>query len=81
MIKMKLEVITIIIVIISFGFKKHPLRILICLELLCLLNLLITIKLGIDTFLGLVIICIGACEGAVGLGTLIRITRVKMISL
>lgn len=74
----KLEVITLVLILGSFGLKKkHSLTVLLSLEFLRLLIIIITLMLGLDIFYGLIIVCIGACEGAVGLRALIRITRIK----
>jgi NADH:ubiquinone oxidoreductase subunit K len=74
----KLEVLTLILIIGSFGLKKkHSLTVLLSLEFLSLLIIVMTFMAGLDLFFGLIIICIGACEGAVGLRALIRMTRMK----
>ena len=76
MIMINIEVFTLIMLMVAFGVKKHALSLLIMLEFLSLLIILITLKLGLDIFFRLMLLCVGACEGAVGLGTLIRISRV-----
>lgn len=39
--------------------------------------IILTLILGIEVFNALIMICVGACEGAVGLGSLIRVSRLK----
>jgi len=74
----KVEIITFILLIICFGLKKkHPLIVLLTLELYLLIVMKAVVRLGNEIFFALLLICIGACEGAVGLGSLIRRTRVK----
>lgn len=74
----KLEIITMALILASFGLKKkHSLTVLLSLEFLRLLIIIMTLIIGLDMFFGLIIVCIGACEGAVGLRALIRITRIK----
>ena len=76
----KLELATILMVIISLGLKKkRVLTTLITLELFRLLIIFSMVLNGDEIHNGLMIICIGACEGAVGLGTMIRITRLKLL--
>jgi len=74
----KLELITIIILIGCFGLKKkHPLTVLLTLELFLLIIVKTVIRLGVEMYFALILICIGACEAAVGLSTFIRRARVK----
>ena len=73
----EIELLTILFVIIAVAMKTHSLTILICLELIILLIIVLTIIYGRDLFYCLIMICIGACEGAVGLRSLICITRRK----
>ena len=62
----------------SFGIKKkHTLTLLLSLELLCLLIIYSVFIWNLEPFFGLMLICVGAREGAVGLGTLIRRMRLK----
>ena len=75
----KLEVIALLLLIGSIGLKKHALTALLTLEILRLFIIIITLIIGIDIFFGLIMICIGACEGAVGLATLIGNTRVRSL--
>ena len=78
----KLEVVTMLGLLLSFGLKKqHVLTLLLTLELFRIIIIILTFTNGINTFFRLLLICIGACEGAVGLGTIIRITRIKMCSI
>ena len=77
----KLMILTLIMILSSFGFKKHPLTLLLSLEIMSLLIIIVSLILGIDLFHGLLMICIGACEGAVGLRTLIGNSRVGGVSI
>ena len=74
---LKLQVLRIVLVFLTIGYKKHTLSLLLTLELLILLLIFITLRFGLNTFLILMMISIGACEGAVGLGTMIGLTRAK----
>lgn len=47
------------------------------LELLVLLLILLTMLIGHEIFFSMILICVGACEGAVGLSALISINRMK----
>ena len=71
----KVEIMTFLIILLSLGMKKNLLTTLLRLEILCLLIIVIMLKNGIDMFFRLILICIGACEGAVGLRSLIRMRR------
>ena len=73
----KLTLIAMLLILISFGLKKHTLTLLLNLELLCLLAIVLTLILGLEAFNALLMICVGACEGAVGLGSLVSLTRIK----
>jgi len=63
--------------LISFGLKKGSLTLLLTLEILLLVIIMITVRIGLDLFFRLLMVCIGACEGALGLGALICISRVN----
>ena len=71
----KLESITLILVIISMGLKKNALTILLTLEILVIIIIIYSFYFGLDFFFGLILICVGACEGAVGLSALICMSR------
>ena len=73
----KLVIIAMLLIILSFGLKKHSLTILLNLELLCLMIIIISLIIGLEIFNALLMICVGACEGAVSLGSLIRVSRIK----
>ena len=74
---LKLEAITLVVLITSFAIKKkHALTVLLILEIYRLMIIVIVLTMGLELFFGLLLICIGACEGAVGLGTLVRMTRI-----
>lgn len=73
----KLNIATFIVLILSFRLKKHTLTLLLTLELLILLILYGTYLMSSETSFVLMIVCVGACEGAVGLGVLVGITRMK----
>ena len=73
----KIELMTLALLMVSIALKKHSLTILLRLELMILMVIILTLIFGQDLFYVLIIICIGACEGAVGLRTLIRIARLK----
>ena len=75
-----LKILTLTIILTSFGLKKkHVLTVLLSLELLCIVIIIYTLNLGLEIFFGLVMICIGACEGAVGLGCIIGLIRIKQV--
>jgi len=65
-----------LILFIAF-YKKHGLTLLLTLEIICLLLILLFLRSGIEVFYGMMLICVGACEGVIGLRALIAITRVK----
>ena len=69
--------ITICLILMSFTMKKHVLSVLLTLELLLLFLIYLSIIMGVELFFGLLIICVGACEGAVGLGSIISVTRTR----
>jgi len=73
----KIETLTLLLIIIALGLKKHGLTTLLLLEILCLYIVITALKNGIEMFYRLILICVGACEGAVGLGALIRMRRIK----
>ena len=74
---LKFRIVSTALLLRSFGLKKkHTLTVLLTLELLCLHAIIITLLLGFEIFFGLLIVCVGACEGAVGLGALVRIIRI-----
>jgi len=73
-----LAVLSLFLLIVSFGLKKkHFLIMLLSLEFLGIFIIILTLIIGLEVFLGFIMVCIGACEGAVGLGSLIRSARVK----
>ena len=74
----KIQIISFLLIVASYGLKKRPLAILVSLELLCLLIVSLALTLGIDCFFGLMLLCLGACEGVVGLGSLIARRRIKV---
>lgn len=62
-----------------FGLKKkNVLTVLLTLEIFSLLIILAMILKGLDVYQGLILMCIRACEGAVGLGTMISMNRTKV---
>lgn len=65
------------LLILSIALKKHSLTILLRLELIILIVIILTLIFGQDLFYVLIIICVGACEGAVGLSAIISIARLK----
>ena len=69
------DFLTLSILILSLGLKKNTLTTLLTLEILRVIIIIVTLKIGTEIFFGLMILCIGACEGAVGLGALVRISR------
>ena len=73
----KLLLLRIVMITACFIIKKQTLRLLITLEIFIILIIMGMALLGIEIFFILLLICIGACEGAVGLGALIGITRTK----
>lgn len=64
-------------VFLSLGIKKHPLSLLLTLEIINLIIIMLLIKEGIEIYYVLLFICVGACEGALGLRVIIRIIRSK----
>ena len=50
---------------------------LLLIEVLSLSIIFLSIVMGLDIFFSLIMICVGACEGAVGLGTMIGMSRVN----
>ena len=74
----KLEILTLILLISGFGIKKkNILTVLLSLEIYRLIIILLSLILGVEIFFGMMLVCIGACEGVVGLRTLISNTRLK----
>jgi len=74
--KMKLTVISIALILTSFAVKKkHVLTMLLTLELFSVLIVIIALLGGKEVFFSILMICIGACEGAVGLGAMARLSR------
>ena len=71
----KLIRITIILAILATTLKKHALTLLLVIETIVLLLLYYAFWLSVDLFFVLMIISVGACEGAVGLRTLISMSR------
>jgi len=74
----KLQIISLILIVASYGLKKRPLAMLVSLELLCLVIVYLALTMCIDCFFGLMLLCMGACEGVVGLGSLIAMRRVNV---
>jgi len=64
---------TLLLLLLSLIFKKQCLTLLLSLELLVLFLLFVVLQH--EMFYALLLICVGACEGAVGLSALIHITR------
>ena len=74
---LKISYLNIILISVSLGLKKrHTLIILLTLELWVLIIILLLMMSGLEIFFGILIICVGACEGVIGLRSLIRRTRV-----
>lgn len=74
----KLEIVSLFLILICFALnKKNILTTLFTLEIYRLLIIITIILKGGETFHGLLLICVGACEGAVGLGTLVSMVRMK----
>ena len=77
----KLEILTLFMIILCFVLnKKNRLTILFTLEIFSLLIIITLILKGREIYHGLILICIGACEGAVGLRALISMVRMKTLS-
>ena len=74
-------IISLIVVFVAIGLKQNSLTLLLCLELLRLLLVIRLIVYGVELFYSLLLVCIGACEGAVGLGALVRLSRYEGLSL
>ena len=73
----KIEIITLGLIFASLRIKKkYGLSILITLELIILTLIAVVVK-GREIFFTLLMICVGAREGAVGLAAIIRIKRCK----
>ena len=64
----------------SIGLKKHALTVLLTLEIISLIIIIIIIYYGVEVFFTIVMVCVRACEGAVGLSALIRSSRSLSIS-
>lgn len=73
----KFETLTLLLFFIAFAWKKHLLTFLLLIEVLSLSIIFLSIVMGLDIFFSLIMICVGACEGAVGLGTMIGMSRVN----
>lgn len=74
----KLTALSIGLILLTFAHKKkHYLTFLLILEMLRIIILLTYLQLGREIFYVLLLICISACEGAVGLSALIGSTRDK----
>ena len=73
----KMSVISFLFLFLSLTMKKHYLTVLLILEMLCLIILVVLVLANIEGFLRLFVICIGACECAVGLGSMIGGSRVR----
>ena len=79
---LKFEAISLIIILSSFALRKrNTLTLLITLEIFCVLVIVVLVLLGLEGFFAFLVICVGACEAAVGLGTLIRIIRTKRLQI
>lgn len=77
----KLSITGLMVFFLSLGIKKkHSISYLLTLEILVLLILRGTIQLGLDVFFLLLMLAVGACEGAVGLRAMIRIARSNKLS-
>jgi len=75
-----LNIITLLIIVSAIGIKKkHIITVLFTLELLSLLIILTTLNIGLELFVGIILLCIAACGGAVGLGAIIRVTRINTV--
>jgi len=75
----KLEILTLLLISARFGLKKkNALTVLLTLEIFSLLIIMTMLLKGLDVYQGLILICIRACEGAVGLGTMISMNRTKV---
>ena len=75
---LKFMCVTITTCLLNFAIKKkHALTLLLQLELLNLLIILVILYIGVEIFFCMLMVCVRACEGAVGLGALIRIIRAK----
>ena len=74
---LKVELLTLRLLLVTIIMKNHTLRILLTLELIILIIIIFTLIYGLDMFYVLIMICIGACEGAVGLRAIIRLSRLK----
>lgn len=73
----KMEILALLLILTRFSLKKNTLTVLLRLELFRLIIILSMIMQGLDVYQGLILICIRACEGAVGLGTMISMNRTK----
>ena len=72
----KVEYLSILMLLMSLGLKKkNTLTTLLTLEILRIIIIFVILKIGNEIFFGLLMLCIGACEGAVGLGALVRMSR------
>lgn len=74
---MKFILVTSVLLMLSICTKKHPLSVLLLLEVLVLVILLHSMIIGVEIFYCLMLICVGACEGAIGLGALIGLRRIR----
>ena len=74
---LKIVIVRACIFMIRFRIKTHSLSLLLNIELIVILLIVVTLTIGYEIFFGLLIVCVGACEGAVGLGALIGLTRNK----
>jgi len=79
---LKLVEFSLISILACFALKKkNILTTLLTLEIFMILIIVSIIIKGFDIFISLMAICIGVCEGAVGLSALIRMTRIKRYKL
>lgn len=77
----KLSLTGLIVFFLRLGIKKkHRISYLITLEILILLILRGTLQIGLDVFFVLLMLAVGACEGAVGLRVMIKIARRNKLS-
>ena len=74
---LKLECVSFFVVLFSLSLKKHSLSLLLSLELLTLLIVYVSVKAGLEVFLCFLFLCVGACEGAIGLSALVSLYRGK----
>lgn len=76
-----LKIITLSVLFASVVLKKHALTVLLTLELIRLMIIVLMMANGVEVFFTMIMVCVRACEGAVGLSALIRSTRSIAIAL